>query len=196
METNKKEFRTLSGLQLEERAEGQPKQIVGYAAVYDKDSENLGYFIEVIRQGAFTKSLKDLPDVRALLGHNPEAVIGRTKAGNLTLKEDSLGVRLTLTPIDTTDGQKAIEWVRSGVVDGMSIGFQVITDRWSMKGGKNYREILEANLFEVSLVAWPAYTATSASVRGLEEAAKDGEERLRLHLATSKAKRALRLLEK
>jgi len=193
MKNDKTEFRVLHGLQVEQRAEGEPKQITGYAAVYDKDSENLGYFTEVIRQGAFTKSLKQLPDVRALLGHNPEAIVGRTKAGNLTLTEDDKGVRMSLTPISTTDGEKALEWVKSGVVDGMSIGFRVVTDRWSMKGGKNYREILEAELFEVSLVAWPAYKDTSASVRGLEDAAKDGEERLALHLATESAKRMLRV---
>ena len=190
------EFRAFAGLALEQKAEGESREIVGYPAVYDKDSEVIGYFTEVIRQGAFTKSLKQLPDVRALLGHNPEAIIGRTKAGNLTLKEDSQGVRMVLNPINTTDGEKALEWVKSGVVDGMSIGFRVVTDRWSMKDGKNYREILEANLYEVSLVAWPAYKDTSASVRTIEETCNDGSARLALHLSTTKAKRFLRMAEK
>ena len=47
------------------------KKIIGYAAVYNRGSEDLGGFIEYVRPGAFDRSLKSNPDVRALIDHDP-----------------------------------------------------------------------------------------------------------------------------
>lgn len=169
MNTKKKELRSFTEipLEIETREDGTTK-IVGYAAVFDSDSVDFGFFREVIRQGAFARTLREDGDVRALLDHDTGKIIGRTKAGNLKLTEDSRGLRIELTPIDTEDGRKAAEWVRSKVVDGMSFGFIPVTDRWSTKNGKAYRELLDVDLFEVSLVAFPAYPGTSANVRSSE----------------------------
>ena len=152
------------GLVLEERESAGPV-ITGYAAVYDSDSVDLGYFTEVIRPGAFKRAITEQQDVRALLDHDSGKIIARTKAGNLTLAEDKTGLRVELAPIDTPDGKTALEWVRSGVVDGFSFGFETIADRWSLRDGLNYRELLDLNLFEVSLVAFPAYPGTSVGIR-------------------------------
>lgn len=152
------------GLLLEERESAGPV-ITGYAAVYDSDSVDLGYFTEVIRPGAFQRAITERQDVRALLDHDSGKIIARTKAGNLTLLEDTTGLRVELAPIDTPDGKTALEWVRSGVVDGFSFGFETISDRWSIRDGQNYRELLDLNLFEVSLVAFPAYPGTSVGIR-------------------------------
>jgi HK97 family phage prohead protease len=163
--SSSKEFRgSATGLCVETRAE-QGDVITGYAAVYNSDSVDLGFFTEVIRPGAFSRAVKDGQDVRALLDHNTGKIIGRTKAGNLTLQEDEQGLRVTLHPIDTEDGRTALAWVRSGVVDGFSFGFETVADKWGTKEGRAYRELLDVNLFEVSLVAFPAYPGTSASVR-------------------------------
>lgn len=207
-DTQKPEYRVSLGLEFEERSAEKPR-IKGYPAVFNRESVDFGWFKEVIREGAFAKSLKEQPDVRALLDHNTGTIIGRTKAKNLELKEDSTGLSMVLTPIDTEDGRKAVEWVRSGVVDGMSIGFRVMEDRWSIRDGKNFREILEIRLYEVSLVAFPAYPDTSAAIRAgemplecrsLEEVSKYGEALLKEQAAkaalkqrTEQAKRKVRL---
>lgn len=163
--SNSKEFRgSFGGLNIETREHAQDI-ITGYAAVYNSDSLDLGFFTEVIRPGAFSRAIEESQDVRALLDHNTGKIIGRTKAGNLTISEDERGLKVTLQPIDTEDGRTAIEWVRSGVVDGFSFGFETLTDKWGLKDGRSYREILDLNLFEVSLVAFPAYTATSVALR-------------------------------
>lgn len=160
-----KEFRgSATGLLVEKRAES-GDVITGYAAVYNSDSVDLGFFTEVIRPGAFSRAVRDNQDVRALLDHNTGKIIGRTKAGNLSLEEDERGLRVILQPIDTEDGRTALAWVKSGVVDGFSFGFETLSDKWGTKDGRAYRELLDVNLFEVSLVAFPAYPGTSASVR-------------------------------
>lgn len=163
--TKKREYRGNCGnLKVELRANARDF-ITGYAAVYNSDSVDLGYFSEVIRPGAFKRAIEQNQDVRALLDHQTGKIIGRTKAGNLSLFEDDNGLRVELQPIDTEDGRTAVEWVRSGVVDGFSFGFQTISDKWGTKNGRAYRELLDLDLFEVSLVAFPAYPATSVGLR-------------------------------
>lgn len=164
MSTNR-EFRGSAGALSVETRDGAGDVITGYAAVYNSDSVDLGFFTEVIRPGAFTRAVRDGQDVRALLDHNTGKIIGRTRAGNLTLQEDENGLRVTLKPIDTEDGRTALEWVKSGVVDGFSFGFETLSDKWGTKDGRAYRELLDVNLFEVSLVAFPAYPGTSAALR-------------------------------
>ena len=163
--SKEREYRGACGsLTVEQRADARDV-ITGYAAVYNSDSVDLGFFTEVIRPGAFKRALQESQDVRALLDHQTGKIIGRTKAGNLSLSEDERGLRVELSPIDTEDGRTAVEWVRSGVVDGFSFGFQTVSDKWGTKGGRAYRELLDVDLFEVSLVAFPAYPATSAGLR-------------------------------
>lgn len=163
--STEKEYRGNCGaLTIEQRADARDL-ITGYAAVYNSDSVDLGFFTEVIRPGAFKRAIQESQDVRALLDHQTGKIIGRTKAGNLSLSEDERGLRVELQPIDTEDGRTAVEWVRSGVVDGFSFGFTTVADKWGTKEGRAYRELLDVNLFEVSLVAFPAYPATSAGIR-------------------------------
>lgn len=182
--SEKREVRGYNGGITLEQREDAPPVITGYAAVYNSDSVDLGYFTEVIRPGAFRRAITEKQDVRALLDHDSGKIIARTKAGNLLLSEDETGLRVQLTPIDTPDGKAALEWVRSGVVDGFSFGFETLSDRWSTRDGQNYRELLDVNLFEVSLVAFPAYPGTSAGIRSegsetVERVWTDRQEALR-----------------
>lgn len=172
--TAKKEIRSCTSgqLKVETREDGKAT-ISGYAAVFNSDSVDFGFFREVIRPGAFERTLKEDGDVRAFLDHDSGRIVGRTKAGNLSLREDDKGLKIELNPIDTEDGRKAIEWVRSGVVDGMSFGFFTVRDQWSTKDGKSYRELIDVDLFEVSLVAFPAYTGTSAGIRAAEQRSQE-----------------------
>lgn len=67
------------------------RSLTGYAAVFDSPAK-IGSFTEVIRQGAFNESLRRGSDILALLDHNPERVLGRTKSGTLRLSEDARGL--------------------------------------------------------------------------------------------------------
>jgi len=143
---------------LELRAdESGAKTITGYAAVFNTNSVEMGLFEpfhEQIAPGAFKRTLKDQPDVRALLDHDTGRIVGRTKAGSLLLSEDEKGLKFTLSPADTVDGRTALAWVQDGLVDAMSFGFIPRTVDWSLQNGKHLRTVKDLDLYEVSLVVF------------------------------------------
>jgi len=182
-ESKKLEYRnfTAEKLQVQEsREQGERAKIVGYASVFNSDSEDLGYFVEQVRAGAFKRTLKEQPDVRALVDHDTGKVIARTINGTLELKEDGKGLLATIIPANTTVGNDILENVRNGNIDKMSFGFSVREDSWGTKNGKMYRELIDVDLYEVSLVAFPAYPDTSANVRSLMEIAEVGKNKLKV----------------
>jgi HK97 family phage prohead protease len=140
-------------------------KIRGYAAVFNELSEPLFGFRELILPGAFKKSLK--ADVRALLGHDPSQILGRTKSGTLRLREDDHGLYTEIDPPNTQLGRDTIESIKRGDLDQMSFGFQVVKDEWKHEDRELIRELVEVDLFDVSVVAFPAYTQTEVSVRSL-----------------------------
>jgi len=156
-----------SEIQLELRQTGAKKSelLVGHAAVFDTLSEPIFGFREVVRPGAFTKSLEE-GDQRAFWSHDPAQVLGRVSAGTLKLEEDDIGLRVEITPPDTQVGRDAIESVRRGDVTQMSFGFEAVRDVWKSdeKLGE-LRELLELRLWEVSPVAIPAYPDTEIGLR-------------------------------
>lgn len=166
-----KEYRSFTQpLTLEQRDDG-TATLVGYAAVYNSTSVDMGFietFTESIAPQAFKRSLQENPDVRALLDHQTGMIIARTKNGTLSLEEDAIGLKVRITPVPTEDGKKAVEWVRTGLVDGMSFGFETVSDSWGIRDKKPHRTLQDVNLFEVSLVAFPAYPATSIGVRSAQ----------------------------
>jgi HK97 family phage prohead protease len=191
----KKEIRCFSKeMQVETREDG-TASLVGYAAVFNSNSVEMGFidtFTESLVPGAFTRTLKENQDVRALLDHQTGMIIARTKNGTLSLEEDDTGLKVRITPVPTEDGRKAVEWVRTGLVDAMSFGFETVSDKWSIRAGKQHRELLDVNLYEVSLVAFPAYPATSIGVRSAESVWQSYNERSQGNL--DKYKRRLRLI--
>lgn len=144
--------------------DGEPTKIEGYAAVFDEKSEDLGGFREVIRKGAFSKSLRN-GDIRALWNHDTSHVLGRTKNGTLKLEEDETGLRYELEPPDTSWGRDALKAIERGDVDQNSFGFMPVADDWDIENNENIRFLREIDLFEISPVAFPAYPQTAANVR-------------------------------
>jgi uncharacterized protein len=142
--------------------------LVGYAALWHYLSEDLGGFVELIRPGAFLRSIGPGGlDIRALWNHNPEKVLGRSKNGTLALKEDDKGLRVTIRLPDSSLGRDVLEVVRRGDVNQMSFGFTVEQDIWSRdrETGRVLRELLEVRLHEVSPVTFPAYPSTTIAAR-------------------------------
>ena len=153
-----------------ETNDGKPK-ITGYAAVFNAKSEMLsdwfgdGY-TEVIRSGAFAKTIQE-EDIRALVNHDSNYVLGRNRAGTLSLIENRKGLQVEIEPPDTQWSRDLQISMKRGDVSQMSFGFQVIKDRWTdNKEDKSLtRELLEVKLFDVSVVTFPAYPQTSAIAR-------------------------------
>jgi len=105
--------------------------------------------------------------------HDTGSILGSTRAGTLKLVEDGRGLKVTAELPNTTLGRDTAELLRRGDVDAMSFGFSVPKngDAWSEDGAE--RTLKEIRLHEVSIVAFPAYTATAgtATVRALDRLA-------------------------
>jgi uncharacterized protein len=111
--------------------------------------------------------LREGLDVRALVDHDTSKVIGRTKAGTLTLAKDARGLLVEVLPPDTTVGRDTVESVRRGDVTGMSFRFRVVRpggERFETRGGIMTRIISDMVISEVSVTTFPAYTATDVEV--------------------------------
>jgi uncharacterized protein len=148
----------------------------GYAAVFNSDSQPLP-FTERIAPGAFRGSLRNRNDIKLLWNHDTASVLGSSRAGTLKLTEDDRGLFVEAMLPNTSVGRDARELISRGDVDAMSFGFTVARggDEWSSDGST--RTLTKINLHEVSIVAFPAYTATAGStaVRGLDKVAKRAE---------------------
>lgn len=144
--------------------DGGPPRIVGYAAVFNALSENLGGFRERIAPGAFEKTLRE-GDIRSVWNHNPDYVLGRTKVDTLRLKEDEHGLAIEIFPPDTQWARDLMVTIGRGDVDQMSFSFSTIRDEWGTRDGQTERTLMEVKLFEVSPVTFPAYPQTSVQVR-------------------------------
>ena len=184
----KKEIRMLpiQELRVDDSLDG---KIIGHASVFDSWSETLGGifpFKEIVRKGTFTETIR-IDDIRALFNHDPNYVLGRNIAGPLELAEDEIGLRVVITPPDTSWANDLIKNIRRGDISQMSIGFIVLEDTWGTENGIDIREIKKVQLFDVSIVTYPAYTQTDVGVRAMESY-KD--YRSKLDDAQNAAKRA------
>ena len=160
---------------LEIRANGtltaKGKTLTGYAAVFNSEAV-LGDFTEVIRQGAFAKSLATGSNIRALYHHQGDALLGTTRGGTLKLAEDAHGLAFELSLPDTTHGKDLAILVDRGDVAGCSFGFRVAPggDRWEQRGKQMVRELLDVELAEITLTADPAYQDTTVAMRSYQDA--------------------------
>jgi len=157
------ELRTAAGLSLPS-----PGKLVGHAAVFDSPAD-LGTFVEVVRRGAFTRSLQHAVDVQALYDHERRSILGRVSAGTLRLREDAQGLAFELDLPDTTVGRDLAVLVHRGDVSGCSFGFVVPPggDRWDQRAGKTTRELCQVDLREITITPLPAYPDTSVAMRSM-----------------------------
>jgi hypothetical protein len=146
------------------------KRIVGYAAVFDKLSEDLGGFRERVSKSAFDRTLKEGADVRALIDHDPSKILGRNKAGTLKLNVESKGLKTTIDMPGNTYAEDLVRSIDRGDVDGMSFGFITQTDAWELQDGETVRTLKDVDLFDVSVVTYPAYPDTSVALRSKDKA--------------------------
>lgn len=182
-------------IEMRDSASGGLPTIVGYAAVFNVETDIGGFFRERIRPGAFARAIAEQQDVRALFNHDANLLLGRLGAGTLRMAEDEQGLRVEIDPPDTQTGREVVELIRRGDIYGMSFGFMATQESWdSMEDGVALRILEDVDLFDVSPVTFPAYEKTEVSVRSAAEAVLQERHR-RVNAAHRLMRMRLRLAE-
>jgi HK97 family phage prohead protease len=155
-----------------EKREDGKTGIIGLSAVVNSLSEEMWGFREKIAPGAFDKALAT-SDVRGLFNHDPNMILGRAKAGTMRVWVDVDGLRYEIPELPASRADVA-EAITRGDVDGNSFSFTVEKDEWEYRDdGTAVRTITEiGELFDVGPVTYPAYPATSVSMRAKEMSKK------------------------
>ena len=142
----------------------------GYGAVFG----NVDSAYDVIQPGAFRDTLKEkkLTDIKMLWQHDPATPIGVWQE----MSEDQTGLYVKgkiLTAVQK--GAEALALMQAGVLDGLSIGFRTVKSMW--EDGVDYRQLLAIDLWEVSVVTFPANPKAKVdrvkSLRDMEQLLRD-----------------------
>lgn len=170
----------IKGIEWRESGNGEDFTLTGHAAVFDRWSEELstwaGTFRERIERGAFSDVLRESPDVRLYYNHDG-LTLARTRAKTLELTEDEIGLRVWARVAPTQFAHDLRLAMQRRDVDQMSFAFTVAEDEWHEDHEKESIErtiIRVADLYDVSVVAEPAYPDTDAAIRELREASQAG----------------------
>lgn len=120
----------------------------GYASLFG--AVDLGK--DRVERGAFLRSLarRGADGVRMLFQHDPAEPIGTWRV----IREDGRGLYVEgLLSDGVSRAREVRELIRARAVDGLSIGFQTVRAKSDPKTG--IRQILEADLWEISIVTFP-----------------------------------------
>lgn len=142
----------------------------GYAARFNS-AYNMGWFTEEVHRDAFKNA--DMTDVRVLFNHDPNQILGRTKAGTARVGVDEAGLWYEVDlPASASSVREAVQ---RGDIDQSSWGFMLRYtaesngDRWEKRDGKEHRILTDvAMVFDASPVTFPANPDTSVAKRSLE----------------------------
>lgn len=122
----------------------------GYASVFNE----VDSYGDKVLPGAFADSIARAAKAgrmpAMLWQHDPCEVIGIWQV----MREDARGLYVEGQIADTSDGQEAYTLLKMGALSGLSIGFTTVEEQWNKVDG--VREITAVDLWEVSLVTFPA----------------------------------------
>lgn len=149
------------------------RMFVGYAWRYGVLSQNMGGFVERLRQGAGAKTVQE-QDLRALFNHNPDHLLGRKGAGTLRIVDDGMGGRYEIDQPDTSLGRDLATLVARGDIYGSSFTFRVVGAARGQvftrtDAGYPLREVREFQARDVGPVTFPAYSSADVALRSLAE---------------------------
>lgn len=141
--------------------------IEGYAAVFNKDSEDFGGWHERIAPGAFDDVLKD--DAVALFNHDMNLVLGRNGV-NTTITQDKRGLKYRTVLPDTTLAKDVRQLIKDKIIHQSSFAFTVAEQKWEHKEKEpSVRTITRVKrLYDVSPVTSPAYKDSTVGARSFE----------------------------
>lgn len=168
-------------------AVGDGRTLEGYAAVFDQPTSIASYageFDEVVKRGAFRKTLRERHPVMQF-DHGNDKRTGTVPIGAIEdLHEDDDGLFVRARLFDNEVVEPIRQAVEGRAIRGMSFKFEVLRDRWIDGTGKEIksedladllddpgdrgpirREITEVKLYELGPVVFPAYEQTSVGVR-------------------------------
>jgi HK97 family phage prohead protease len=173
--------------------------LAGYAAVYERLSQNLGGFVEKVAPGAFAQTLADNNPVLARYNHDDNQLLGTTEAETLRVASDDTGLPYEVDLPDTSVGRDVAVLAKRGDVRYSSFAFRTLEDSWSVTDqGFPLRTLVKVQLVDVAPVNNPAYRDTSVGMRSLAERtgidptdlATVGVEEIRARLLKDAAERA------
>lgn len=153
------------------RAEGDGNTLVGHASLFNEPIQpylDWPEYVEIVHPDAFTRTLREMPDVRALKNHNWDDVLGRTTAGTLRLSVDEVGLYFENDLPDTTAGRDTKVSVERRDITGCSIGFCCVMDEvvWNRDSDVITRTLMDVDLYEITpACAMPANTSTDVALR-------------------------------
>lgn len=148
------------------------KTILGFIP-YNSRSEYMGFY-ECITPTAFNKTLADGADVRALMNHDSNKLLGRVKNGTLRLESQEDGLHIECDLPDTSYARDVYQLIKEGYNTGLSFGFSIIQEDVHIeRDDKGMTDVevhylREVKLYEVSFaVTFPAYEETNSQARSL-----------------------------
>jgi len=169
--SNKRETRFYGELRASSSNDDGAKKISGYAAVYGVETVIANQFREVLLPGCFDKTVADQDECQCFFNHDPNFPLGRVASGTLKLRADDKGLFYETTLPNTQVAADVWESVHRKDVVGASFGFWLVKDNWipaTKPGELPLREILEAQVFDVSPCSQPQYTdGPTANARSL-----------------------------
>jgi len=180
--TQEQEIRSVpSDLKVIERDDtSQPKQIQGYAILFNQESNDLGGFTEVIKPTAL-KGV-DLSKVQLIYGHEHNSILARADSGNLTLTVDDSGLFFIATLADTTVANNVYADILAGNLKGMSFGFTIPRngDSWTrdIQGNVLHTVNQIGILGELTVTPNPAYSETSVEIKRSLDQIKNNESEI------------------
>lgn len=161
--------------------------IEGYAVLFNTMSDDLGGFKEIISPNALENV--DLSDVKALINHDFNYVIGRTQAGTLELKIDQKGLYFKCFLPNTSYARDIYENINAGNVNQCSFFYVLPPDdniarTWSNIEGEYVQTIEQIDqLIEISIVTVPAYKNANVVVAQRDNGLNQFKEKQRIAIA-------------
>lgn len=151
------------------------RKLGGYINVVERASETLyskqrgKWFKETIKAGTFTRALQKNDSIPMLLEHDWDKQIAHTANGTLELREDAIGLRF-----DAVVDEDTFNEIQQRNITSCSFGMKVNEQEFETINPKmEKRYISNIDLFEVSLVANPAYVGSLVEQRNMEKALED-----------------------
>lgn len=162
---------------------GDGRTLEGYAAVFDQATRIDGQFDEIVKRGAFRKTLAERNPVMQF-DHGNDKRTGSAPIGSIReLREDDNGLLVRARLFDNDLVEPIRQAVEGQAIRGMSFKFRAVRDEWMDADGQRLssddladrlsdgeqvtREIREVELFELGPVVFPAYDQTSVGVRSV-----------------------------
>lgn len=173
-ERAERRFVSVSKLEVRSSSDG-VKTYRGYAAKFNSWSEEMfdyaaGPFREIIQPGFFDKVLN--MDVRMLFNHDVNYVLGRSVANTMRYGQDDIGLWFEYDDPSTTWSRDLGITIARNDVNQCSFGFVVAEDgdNWRPTDTGYERTLLAGgciDLFDTSVVTFPAYRDTTVAGRSL-----------------------------